>query len=86
MFLEICHLPHSLYRETVAGTTGLEPATSAVTGQRSNQLSYVPNLDLPEDHESSLNRTHRQEKSIREHRTMALPLTPKPRNCPPGRR
>ena len=35
----------------MAGTTGLEPATSAVTGQRSNQLSYVPtlsrdNLDL----------------------------------------
>ena len=25
----------------MAGTTGLEPATSAVTGQRSNQLSYV---------------------------------------------
>jgi len=35
----------------LAGTTGLEPATSAVTGQRSNQLSYVPllffnNLDI----------------------------------------
>jgi hypothetical protein len=35
----------------MAGTTGLEPATSAVTGQRSNQLSYVPkivfnNLDM----------------------------------------
>jgi hypothetical protein len=30
--------------ERVAGTTGLEPATSAVTGQRSNQLNYVPNL------------------------------------------
>jgi hypothetical protein len=37
--------------ECMAGTTGLEPATSAVTGQRSNQLSYVPkivfnNLDM----------------------------------------
>jgi hypothetical protein len=29
----------------MAGTTGLEPAASAVTGQRSNQLNYVPNLD-----------------------------------------
>jgi hypothetical protein len=28
----------------VAGTTGLEPATSAVTGQRSDQLSYVPKI------------------------------------------
>ena len=28
--------------EGMAGTTGLEPATSAVTGQRSNQLNYVP--------------------------------------------
>jgi hypothetical protein len=26
----------------MAGTTGLEPAASAVTGQRSNQLNYVP--------------------------------------------
>src|SRR5579863_7834675 len=30
--------------ESMAGTTGLEPATSAVTGQRSDQLSYVPRL------------------------------------------
>ncbi len=28
----------------MAGTTGLEPATSAVTGQRSDQLSYVPRV------------------------------------------
>jgi hypothetical protein len=26
----------------LAGVTGLEPATSGVTGQRSNQLSYTP--------------------------------------------
>jgi hypothetical protein len=25
-----------------AGATGLEPATSGVTGQRSNRLSYAP--------------------------------------------
>ena len=33
----------------MAGTTGLEPATSAVTGQRSNQLSYVPRLTCNPD-------------------------------------
>ncbi len=32
----------------MAGTTGLEPATSGVTGQRSNQLNYVPGLGLDE--------------------------------------
>ena len=34
-----------IFRELLkgmAGTTGLEPAASAVTGQRSNQLNYVP--------------------------------------------
>ena len=29
----------------MAGVTGLEPAASGVTGQRSNQLSYTPVLD-----------------------------------------
>ena len=29
-----------------AGWTGLEPATSAVTGQHSNQLNYQPMLAL----------------------------------------
>ena len=41
-----CHLgisPQTLYfLRFMAGTTGLEPATSAVTGQHSNQLNYVP--------------------------------------------
>ena len=31
----------------MAGTTGLEPAASAVTGQRSNQLNYVPTSFSP---------------------------------------
>ena len=28
----------------MAGTTGFEPATSDVTGRRSNQLNYVPEV------------------------------------------
>jgi hypothetical protein len=32
------------YSRELAGTTRLELATSAVTGQRSNQLNYVPRL------------------------------------------
>ena len=28
----------------LAGVTGLEPAASGVTGQRSNQLSYTPRV------------------------------------------
>ena len=29
----------------MAGATGLEPATSCVTGSRSNQLNYAPALE-----------------------------------------
>ena len=36
-------IPSNLLKR-MAGTTGLEPAASAVTGQRSNQLNYVPTL------------------------------------------
>ena len=39
-FFGVTHDPK--FFRIMAGTTGLEPATSAVTGQRSNQLSYVP--------------------------------------------
>jgi hypothetical protein len=34
------------YSGGLAGSTGLEPAASAVTGQRSSQLNYDPKLTL----------------------------------------
>ena len=36
------HVRHMSRDITKAGATGLEPATSGVTGRRSNQLSYAP--------------------------------------------
>jgi hypothetical protein len=38
----------------MAGTTGLEPAASAVTGQRSNQLNYVPTRQTNWDAQSQV--------------------------------
>jgi hypothetical protein len=37
----------------LAGAAGLEPVTSAVTGQRSNQLSYAPAMGLMKLKEAS---------------------------------
>jgi hypothetical protein len=33
-------------QEVCTGATGLEPATSGVTGRRSNQLNYAPAAGL----------------------------------------
>ncbi len=45
----------------MAGLTGLEPATSGLTGQRSNQLNYDPasGTDLALDFECGPGPTHR---------------------------
>ncbi len=39
---QVPKVPFCKSLKRMAGTTGLEPAASAVTGQRSNQLNYVP--------------------------------------------
>ena len=39
-----CHFLVTACKE-MAGSTGLEPAASAVTGQRSNQLNYDPAIE-----------------------------------------
>jgi hypothetical protein len=43
----------------MAGTTGLEPAASAVTGQRSNQLNYVPTRQINEIRNRRISATSR---------------------------
>ena len=39
----------AMFKDGMAGVTGLEPAASGVTGQRSNQLSYTPNPIVTEE-------------------------------------
>jgi hypothetical protein len=45
-FLPVCKIEAEFVSDLkkLAGTTRLELATSAVTGQRSNQLNYVPSF------------------------------------------
>jgi hypothetical protein len=45
---QIPKVPFCKCLKRMAGTTGLEPAASAVTGQRSNQLNYVPTRQINE--------------------------------------
>ena len=46
MSVDLKHLMIQIENQSylVAGVTGLEPATSCVTGRRSNQLSYTPKM------------------------------------------
>ena len=60
------HIPRNLLKN-MAGSTGLEPAASAVTGQRSNQLNYDPTLKIQEMAETRANcgfRTFRIQRTL----------------------
>jgi hypothetical protein len=47
MLCQLSYVPAILLREVV-GAPGLEPGTSALSGPRSNQLSYAPLMPDPE--------------------------------------
>ena len=65
----------------LAGTTGLEPAASAVTGQRSNQLNYVPTRQINEVQ----NRQGPWVRSACAHLTRSAPSDPDRRQPGPSR-
>src|SRR3954452_23403807 len=55
----------------VTGATGLEPATSGVTGRRSNQLNYAPGRAWPGAAMSMPQHAPRRPQPDREPRTIA---------------
>ena len=74
-----------------AGATGLEPATSDVTGRRSNQLNYAPANKLRDYRTSwTANKWAQQDLNLRPPacKAGALPLSYAPRRpkweCPQG--
>jgi hypothetical protein len=77
--------------ETEAGATGLEPATSDVTGRRSNQLNYTPANELRDYRTSPIpGKWAQQDLNLRPPacKAGALPLSYAPRRpkreVPPG--
>ena len=68
---------YSLQKGGKTGATGLEPATSAVTGQRSNQLSYAPFARYYHTVFSRVYQCRREESDLRPraYESLALPLS-----------
>ena len=71
----------------MAGTTGFEPATSDVTGRRSNQLNYVPALFVSDQNNISRLCLHEIAEALAKNPQRRKPLSPRLReqicNNPP---